>query len=162
MNIPAPFTAVDIDFDSHTEMSLLLNSVAGYATLTYGPNFPGVGNTTNPTSTGLVGGTTYTATVSIDAAGTPHSQSVSILGSTAQTFGDLITQLNTDLGGFAIAALVGGDIVITSATTGVNSTVTVTDGTGSTALFATVKGSNWGLLDNVSVKGSTFYADWQT
>jgi hypothetical protein len=141
-------------------MSLLLNSVAGYATLTYGPNFPGVGNTTNPTSTGLVGGTTYTATVSIDAAGTPHSQSVSILGSTAQTFGDLITQLNTDLGGFAIAALVGGDIVITSATTGVNSTVTVTDGTGSTALFATVKGSNWGLLDNVSVKGSTFYADW--
>lgn len=64
---------------------------------------------------------TYTATVSVD--GTPVQ--ISIPGSAAATFGALITEINADLGSVATAALSGGDIVITSATTGTSSSVAV-------------------------------------
>jgi hypothetical protein len=78
--------------------------------------------------------TTYTATVTVNPGA--HVQAVSIGGGTAQTYGDLITQINADLGGFAIASLspirTGGtanDIVITSVATGATATVAITAGT---------------------------------
>ena len=123
MIIPAPFALVNVEFDGSTEMALLLNSVAGYATLTYGPCFPGPGNTTNPTPTGLANdGTTYTATVTVD--GTAHV--LSLTGSAVQTFPTLIAAINASLtAGVAAAALVNSDIIITSASTGIASSVAV-------------------------------------
>lgn len=63
----------------------------------------------------------YTARIDVD--GTPIMVSVS--GSNAQTFTTLVDELNTDLSTAATAALVGGSIVITSATTGTTSTVDI-------------------------------------
>lgn len=158
MNIPSPFTAVDTNFNSTTEMALKLNSVAGYAVLTYGPNFPGPGSGSNLTATGLANdATAYTATVTVN--GTPHA--VSVTGSTAQTFADLITEINTDISTWATAALVGDSIVITvtDPVPGPTSIITVAD-TGATPLFASVKGSTFGLVNNKSVKGGDNYVVW--
>lgn len=80
------------------------------------------GAVTAGTATALVGATTYTATVTVDGVAKP----ISILGSAASTFGDLITELNADLGASATAAIVGGNIKITSATYGPSSTVSIT------------------------------------
>jgi len=83
--------------------------------------------------------TAYTATILVD--GTANV--VSIVGSTAQTYADVITQLDINLTG-ATSALVsqGGspalyDIVITSSTTGATSTISITDGA-TIPLFATL------------------------
>lgn len=76
--------------------------------------------------------TTYTATVTIDGVAKP----ISILGSAAQTFTTLVSELSTDIGAAGTVSLTGGKIVITSATTGVTSTVAVTNGT----LFGAVAG----------------------
>lgn len=65
--------------------------------------------------------TVYTATVTVDGVAKP----ISIVGSTAQTFSSLISQLNTDLDGAAVATLAGSKITITSVTTGATSTVTM-------------------------------------
>lgn len=65
----------------------------------------------------------YEAIVEVDGVDVP----LSIAGLNAQTFDDLITEMNTDLGASAVAALVNGDLVITSATTGVGSTVKIKD-----------------------------------
>jgi hypothetical protein len=71
--------------------------------------------------------TVYTATIIVDGV----SKSISVVGSSIQTYGALISQLNTQLGG---AATVNRDasnlgIKITSATTGANSSVIVNRGT---------------------------------
>lgn len=66
---------------------------------------------------------TYTATITVDGV----AKAISIQGSAAQTFTTLVSQINTDLGASATAALVGGSIVVTSATTGVASKVVFTD-----------------------------------
>lgn len=76
-------------------------------------------------NTNLVAGTTYTATVTVD--GTPIV--ISILGSTAVTYSQLIQQLNTDLGVSAVANMVNGSLVITSDSTGIGSTVSISAGT---------------------------------
>jgi hypothetical protein len=83
----------------------------------------------NTTATGLDAGTTYTATVSVD--GTDRS--VSILGSSAATIADLITQLNTDTTG-ATWSIVQGKLLATSATTGSSSTISIVD-SGTNKLF---------------------------
>lgn len=70
--------------------------------------------------TGLVAGTTYTCTVAVDGA----NNSVSFLGSAATLFSDLITAINADLTG-ATAAIVNGNIRITSAATGFASTIAI-------------------------------------
>ncbi len=76
--------------------------------------------------------TTYTASVSVN--GTPTA--ISIGGNLAQTFTDLLTQINgvANLNGTALATLTGGNIRITSATTGTASTIAITVGTLFTAL----------------------------
>lgn len=96
-----------------------VTAAAGYQEVNVG------GAKTGGDATSLVSGTTYTATITVDGAG----QSISILGSNAATFTTLLSELNTDLGGTATATLVGGNIRITSATTGASSTVAITAGT---------------------------------
>lgn len=74
------------------------------------------------------GAVTYGAIVTVD--GTP--QEVLVNGSAAQTFADLIEELNDDLTG-ATAAIVSGKIRITSDSTGAASTIKITDGNDSAA-----------------------------
>lgn len=85
-----------------------------------------------PPQDGDATGRTYSAMVEVDGV----LKSVSFTGVAGTTFGDVITQINTDLGAAATAALSGGNIVITSATTGVNSKVRVFDA----GLFAALAG----------------------
>lgn len=99
---------------------------------------------TYDTATNYVGATTYTATVTIDGVGYP----ISVLGSTIQTFQTLMDAINTAIGANGIAALIGGSILIQSATTGVSSTVAITAGTlfaaplqGFTSVAASVAGT---------------------
>jgi len=91
-------------------------------------------------ATGLANDTTvYTATVLVD--GTANV--VNITGSTAQTYATLITEIGNDLTGATVALVSQGgspvlyDIVITSATTGSTSTISITDGA-TFPLFASV------------------------
>jgi hypothetical protein len=69
--------------------------------------------------------TTYTATIKVD--GT--DKAISIIGSAAQTFTTLVSEINTDLGVSATASISGGNIKITSASTGLASTINITDHT---------------------------------
>lgn len=116
----------------------LLAALSGFNSIAAATN-----NTTNPTDLAN-DATNYTATVSVD--GIPYA--LQITGSAAQTFGDLVTELNTDLGGVATAAIgdgttatngvvvANGQLGIVSATTGLTSTVTITD----TDLFSSLDG----------------------
>ena len=75
------------------------------------------------TATGLANdATAYTATVKVDGA----DRAVSVVGSAAQTYTDLITELNADTTG-ATSALVDGNLVITSSSTGASSAIAITD-----------------------------------
>ncbi len=76
--------------------------------------------------------TTYEASVAVDGVATP----ISIDGGTAQTFTTLIQQLNANLVNNAQAAIVEGNIVITSDSTGASSTIAITDD----SLFAALTG----------------------
>lgn len=88
------------------------------------------------TATGLANdATVYTATIVVDGA----TVNISVAGSAAQTYTTLLSEINTDLGSAATAAL-GSNvnaIVVTSATTGLLSTVSITDGT-SNPLFGSL------------------------
>lgn len=80
---------------------------------------------------------------------------VSILGSAGSTFGSFLTQLNTKLGSSAVATLTGGNIVITSASTGSQSKVLIQD-TG--ALFSSL--SRYSGISQVSgISATTYTAD---
>lgn len=92
------------------------------------------GAATGTTATGLVGTTTYTATIAVDGGA---AQTITVLGSNATTFADLVTQINGQLTG-ALVFLVGGNLRVTSNTTGVTSTIAITDGT--TPLFGSLTG----------------------
>lgn len=95
-------------------------STAGRQTIDFGGLLTGAG------VTGLANdATAYTASITVDGV----LVNVSIVGSAAQTVTDLITELNTDLGVAATAALNLGNITVTSATTGLTSTVAIVDGT---------------------------------
>jgi hypothetical protein len=79
---------------------------------------------TNNTSTSSpIGGTStdYFAEIAVDGVGSPP---ISIAGDDAQTFGELITQLNLNISG-ATASLFGGNIRITSNSTGSSSTIDI-------------------------------------
>lgn len=80
--------------------------------------------------------TVYTATVDVD--GTPNA--ISVTGSTAQTFTTLLSEINADLTG-AVASIVSGALRITSSSTGVTSTISITD----TDLFSTL--TNFDVID---------------
>lgn len=149
--VPGAFIqSADVTFDGVADLVLQIDATAGFAVADYGV-LPAAGST----PTGLANdATVYTASIDVDAPGSPVA--VSVVGSAAQTFTTLIAEINTDLGGAATAALVGGTIVITSATTGVASAVVVTD----TNLFSSVKGKNFGLVSIKSTRGTAQYVKW--
>lgn len=89
------------------------------------------GTITGGGATGLAAPTTFTATITVD--GNPNA--ISILGSDASTFTDLITELNADLTD-ATASIAGGNIVVTSAATGATSSISIVD----TDLFVALAG----------------------
>lgn len=73
------------------------------------------------TATGLANdATVYTVTVTVDGTAYP----VSVVGSAAQTFTNLITEIDADLTG-ATTTLVGGNLRVTSDTTGLTSSVVI-------------------------------------
>jgi len=92
--------------------------IASEQTVDFGGNVVG-GNTT-----GLVADTTeYTATINID--GTDYL--VMVVGSAAQTFTNLITQINTDLPATEASIDGDGNITVTSTATDDTSNVLITD-----------------------------------
>lgn len=103
-------------FDNNYDPSV---STSGFQIASFGGAITSI---TNPT--GLSAGT-YTATVLIDSVSVP----ISVNGSTAQTFSDLIASLQSTFGSKANVAITSGNIVITSTTIGTSSTVLLTDGT---------------------------------
>lgn len=78
-------------------------------------------------ATGLMNDTTtYTVDVSIDGA---PSFSVSFFGQNAQTYGDMVNEMNTDLAAAGVASIdTAGRLRITSATTGAGASVVMTGG----------------------------------
>ena len=88
------------------------------------------------TATGLANdATAYTYNMEPDDDG--NAQTISVVGSAAQTYTDLLTEINADITG-ATVALVGGNLKFTSATTGAASNITLTAGGGGTNLFTTL------------------------
>ncbi len=154
--IPGSFTYVDVMFNNNSEPALLLESTAGFATLTFGPLPMG-----GATPTGLANDATeYYVKHEIDAAGS--ATEVNFAGSTAQTFATLVTALETALGGAATTvALVGDSIVVTSATTGNESTVVITAGTTGRDLLSSIKGNSFKLQANVTTRGHDKYLRWE-
>ncbi|KKN22055.1 hypothetical protein LCGC14_0919170 [marine sediment metagenome] len=68
--------------------------------------------------------TIFTASIEVD---TRPGLPISVVGSTAQTYDDLINEINADLLGTATASIVGGNLQITSATTGNVSRIRIFD-----------------------------------
>lgn len=126
------------------------SSVAIYDT---GFLFASLANYAGITSVAGTSPVTYTATITVDGA----DQAISIVGSAAQTFTALVAAINTALGVTATAAITSGNIVVTSASTGVTSIVKIVDNT----LFKAVTGydrvtaSQPGAADLLSVLQST-------
>jgi hypothetical protein len=109
------------------------------------------------TATGLANSAeVYGALVSVDGGA---NQQVSITGSTAQTYTDLLTQINADLTG-ATASLVAGNVQIKSASTGASSSVVITNsaGTASNVLFSTL--TNFAAL-RTQEAGTAGRENWQ-
>jgi phage tail sheath protein FI len=116
------------------------------AASTYGSQIIDVGASITDVGgpTGLANDTTvYTATITVDGTAIP----VTVTGSAAQTWTSLFGQIDADLGGAATTALtpddgspVADNIKITSALLGSASSVSITDGSGATALFANLNG----------------------
>lgn len=99
----------------------------------------------------------YSLSVTID--GTLHP--VSIIGSNALTYATLLTEITTDLSGAGAATISGGNIVITSASSGVSSTVSITDVTllASLLAFVSIQPATPGVAgvgDIYSVSGATY------
>lgn len=95
---------------------------------------PAVGSFANTTVPGLKPKSTfYTATITVDGV----DNYIGFVGSDAQTVGTLLSLINDQLGGSAIATFAAGDIKVTSATTGASSTVAIVDDT----LFAGLVGT---------------------
>ena len=89
------------------------------------------------TATGLANSAeVYGMTVAVDGGA---AQQISVTGSAAQTYTTLLAEINTDLTG-ATCALVGGNLKITSDTTGASSSIAITNtaGTASNALLSTL------------------------
>jgi hypothetical protein len=116
------------------------------------------GAKTGASATGLLNdATTYGFTISVDGGA---SQQVTVTGSAVQTWTNLITQIQADITG-ATVAIVGGNLKITSNTTGASSTIAITNaaGTASTALFtATLTGY---VAVRTATAGTTARNSWQ-
>lgn len=86
-------------------------------------------------ATGLLNtAATYSATITVNGV----VKNISVVGSSAQTFTTLLSELNTDLGVSATASIVGGNLRITSSTTGTSSTISIVDGAKETTTVTTV------------------------
>jgi hypothetical protein len=117
------------------------------------------------TSTDGVDPTTYTATIVVDGV----TKSVSAAGNTMQTFTTLVAALNTALGAAGTAAIAGGAITVTSATTGTSSSVAITDGNlfKNVAGFTTISDAVAGATDLVAemqkakVGGASLYDEFK-
>jgi hypothetical protein len=81
--------------------------------------------------------TVYDATIAVDGGG---AQAINVVGEEAQTFTQLIAEINQDLTGASIA-LEGGNLVVTSDTLGTSSSIAITD----TDLFSTL--TNFSAVD---------------
>jgi hypothetical protein len=102
-------------------------------------------------ATGLANdATAYTATITIDGV----AKSVSVTGSTAQTYTNLISEINTDLGAAGSVSLVGGNLKVVSATTGASSSVSISN----VNLFNTL--TNYVAIRTASA-GTTTNNNWQ-
>jgi len=87
-------------------------------------------------ATGLANdATTYGCVITIDGA----ANVVEVVGSAAQTYTNLLTEINADLTG-ATAAISGGNVKVTSSSTGVSSSISIADTKGSSdeALLASL------------------------
>lgn len=154
MNIPGSFQpVVNLMYNNVDEMVLPLESVAGYTVLNFGP-LPAAG----ATPTGLANDATlYYVKHQIDAGAVTE---VSFAGSTAQTFTALVAALAGVLAGTTVV-LNGGEIVVTSATTGTASKVVLTAGTTGADLLTSVRsGAEVYLRSNEHQKGHTKYLRW--
>ena len=112
-----------MDYASRNALSeanaLTLTTAAGFHTVDFSPNAIG------GLATGLANhSTTYTFLLSADG-GT--AQQISVVGSAAQTYTDLLTALGTALPATVTASLVGGNLEFTRATAGAGLTVEVLD-----------------------------------
>ena len=104
---------------SPTGLSAIAAATAGIATINVG------GAQTLTSSTGLANKVrAYSAQFVVDGSIT---KSVKVVGSATQTYTTLLAALNAALIGAAVATLVGGNIVVTSATVGSTSSVSVYD-----------------------------------
>ncbi|TFG95644.1 hypothetical protein E4H12_12865, partial [Candidatus Thorarchaeota archaeon] len=155
MTVPAPFALALVDWNRTTEMALLLEESAGYAVASLGPNYPGA----DTTPTGLADdATAYTMDVVSDGG----TSTISVVGSAAQTMADLMTEIAADFTNGESIELVGDVFVITSATVGAGSFVTMTD-TGAFPLLASLGQSGsagWNVNSNQSFKGNDRFLRW--
>ena len=107
------------------------------------------------TATGLTNDATqYTYQISVDGGG---AQTINVTGSTAQTYTDLLTQINADITG-ATVSLVGGNLKFISGTTGAASSISLTAGGGGTNLLTTL--TNFVAVRTASA-GTTTNNNWQ-
>lgn len=105
------------------------------------------------TATGLSNDATVrTATIVVDGV----TKNISIVSSAAQTYTTLLAEINTDLGAAGTAALVGGNLRVTSATSGASSTVAITDG--GTPIFSPLTGY---VAIRTANAGQTTDNNWQ-
>lgn len=137
--------------------SFVINSTERTDTSTAGYQVVDVGGAkAGGTATGLANNATvYTASIVVDGV----TKAIAITGSTAQTYTTLIAQLNTDLGVSAVAAIVSGNLRVTSATTGDDSSVAITD----TDLFDTLTDFveiDTAVAGNTSFTGETSTVNW--
>ncbi len=143
----ATFTVAKVGADA----TGLAVDTAGYQVVNVG------GAKTGADTSGLTNdATAYTATITVDGVAKP----ISVVGSAAQTYTTLLAEINTDLGASAVAALVGGNIKVTSATTGAASSVSITAGTlfaaplaGFVAVLAAVAGTHPVYTATITVDG---------
>lgn len=115
------------------------------------------GAKTGASATGLANdATTYGILVSVDGG---VNQQVTVTGSAAQTYTNLLTQINADLTGVTVA-LVGGNLKFTSATTGASSAVAITNsaGTASNVLLTTL--TNY-VAVRTATAGTVTRDNWQ-
>lgn len=123
------FTRPESTVEYSCGFGTLYDSTAGYQIVNVGSN------KSNSSTTGLANNATvYSASVKVD--GDISSIPFNITGSAAQTYSALLGLINTALTTNAVATLVGGNIQITSATTGETSTVVIID----TNLFSSLTG----------------------
>lgn len=81
--------------------------------------------------TGFEADETYEAVIDVVSQAGTNTYTVSVLGSAAVTFGDLIAELNTAFGGEALAEIIAGRIRITSNLVGATSSVNIASDGGS-------------------------------